>query len=138
MKVNFGGFVPLSTVDFPGYSSCVVFFRGCSIRCPYCHNKHLWDGADYMDESDIWDMILASKPYISGVAFSGGEPMEQPDVLKALLRFCKSENLLTCVHTSGRYNIEIPNVDYVLVGNNPADCVQRPTLYERKYVRRGV
>ncbi len=44
MLVNFGGFVPLSTVDWHGRAVCTVFFRGCSARCFYCHNKHLQRG----------------------------------------------------------------------------------------------
>ncbi len=35
MLVNFGGFVPLSTVDWHGRAVCTVFFRGCSARCFY-------------------------------------------------------------------------------------------------------
>lgn len=97
--INFGGFVPLSTVDYPGLCCCTVFFRGCSIRCDFCHNKHLWDGENIVPLEDVEQMILSSKKYISGVAFSGGEPTEQPIALAALIEFCKRNFLKTCVHT---------------------------------------
>lgn len=115
--LNFGGFVPLSTVDFPGYSCCTVFFRGCSLRCGYCHNKHLWEGNSPVDISLVKDAIFGSKKFISGVAFSGGEPMEQPEALLELLTFCKDNGLKTCVHTNGLHDIAfLEKIDLLLLG----------------------
>jgi pyruvate-formate lyase-activating enzyme len=59
----------------------------------------LWDGEDYRDMEEIYEMIRGSKPYISGVAISGGEPTEQPEALQELLAFIKNEGLKSCVHT---------------------------------------
>lgn len=44
MKVNLGGIVPLSTVDWPGRSAMVVFMQGCPLRCPHCQNRQLQTG----------------------------------------------------------------------------------------------
>jgi len=44
MKVNFGGIVPLSTVDWLGRAAMVVFLRGCPLRCPHCQNQMLQTG----------------------------------------------------------------------------------------------
>jgi len=44
MKVNLGGIVPLSTVDWIGFASTVVFLRGCPLRCPHCQNRELQEG----------------------------------------------------------------------------------------------
>ena len=44
MKVNFGGIIPLSTVDWLGRAAMVVFLRGCPLRCPHCHNRKLQTG----------------------------------------------------------------------------------------------
>ena len=38
-----GGFQRFSLSDFPGTISAIVFTRGCSFRCPYCHNPELVD-----------------------------------------------------------------------------------------------
>lgn len=135
MQMNFGGFVPISTVDFPGISSCVVFFRGCSAKCCYCHNKHLWEGESFVDTDYVKDLIRSSEICVSGVAFCGGEPMEQVEPLKDLITFCKSRGLKTCVHSSGLFDVDLPNVDYVLIGNNPnPNGFEPPDLYSARFV----
>jgi pyruvate formate lyase activating enzyme len=48
MQVNFGGIVPLSTVDWLGRAAMVVFLRGCPLRCPHCHNQKLQTGENFV------------------------------------------------------------------------------------------
>src|SRR5271157_6076984 len=81
IKLNFGGFVPLSTIDWRGKAVCTVFLRGCPIRCSYCQNEAIQTGEDYRDTGEILELIGSSAPYISGVVFSGGEPALQKDAL---------------------------------------------------------
>ena len=38
-KMNIGGFIPLSLVDWDGHPCSVVFTRGCNFRCPWCISK---------------------------------------------------------------------------------------------------
>jgi pyruvate formate lyase activating enzyme len=72
--MNFGGFVPLSTVDWRGRSACTVFFRGCPVRCTYCQNSAILNGNDERDLDEILDLIKGSLLAISGVVFSGENP----------------------------------------------------------------
>ncbi len=51
LKVNFGGIVPLSTVDWLGRAALVVFLRGCPLRCPHCHNQKLQTGESIVASS---------------------------------------------------------------------------------------
>ena len=37
--MRIGGFVDMSTIDWHGNVSLVVFFAGCNFRCPYCQNS---------------------------------------------------------------------------------------------------
>jgi pyruvate formate lyase activating enzyme len=103
MKVNFGGFVPLSTVDWRGRAVCTVFFRGCPVRCTYCHNAGILAGEDFRPVEEVTEMIRSSLLLISGVIFSGGEPTMQKDALIRLAGDAKAMGLLVGVQTNGVY-----------------------------------
>lgn len=56
----------------------VLWVAGCSHHCEGCHNKITWDknGGLEFDESakrEIYEALR--KPYISGITFSGGDPL---------------------------------------------------------------
>jgi len=101
--MNFGGFIPLSTIDWRGRSVCTVFFRGCPIRCSYCQNEGILTGKDCRDLEEIKEMIHSSSPYISGVIFSGGEPTRQREALVELARYSKGINLDVGIQTNGLF-----------------------------------
>ncbi|HDR73923.1 MAG TPA: anaerobic ribonucleoside-triphosphate reductase activating protein [Methanoculleus sp.] len=101
MKVNFGGFVPLSTVDWPGRAVCTVFFRGCPVRCHYCHNAAIQTGDDLREVGEVADLIRSSRLVVSGVVFSGGEATMQKQPLLELARASKAMGLFVGVQTNG-------------------------------------
>jgi pyruvate formate lyase activating enzyme len=101
IRVNYGGFVPLSTVDWRGRSVCTVFLRGCTLQCSYCQNEAIQTGEDYRTTDEIMEMIRGSAKFISGVVFSGGEPTLQRDALIELAGRVKMMNLAVGVHTNG-------------------------------------
>lgn len=103
IKVNFGGFIPLSTVDWRGRSVCTVFLRGCPVRCVYCQNSAILSGKDERELEEIVEMIRGSLLAISGAVFSGGEPTMQKDALIALARSAKQMGLVVGVQTNGTY-----------------------------------
>lgn len=49
MQVNLGGIVHLSTVDWTGSATTVIFLRGCPLRCPHCQNCCLQTGENLVD-----------------------------------------------------------------------------------------
>lgn len=67
-----------------------IWISGCGRKCPHCHNQELWK---YGCGNDIWDAKdrireELSKPYISGLTLSGGDPLDQsPDALVELYDF---------------------------------------------------
>jgi pyruvate formate lyase activating enzyme len=121
-----GGFVPFTTIDFPGVNAaCVVFCQGCPWRCPYCQNKNLqtgsaeenfaWDEGDEGETGsardtgaawDAWDLVLAKitarKGFLDGVVFSGGEPLAQ-DALADAAYTVKQLGMKVGLHTGGAY-----------------------------------
>lgn len=99
--LNFGGFVSPSTIDWPGKSVSVVFFRGCGMGCPYCHNKHICTGLDQRELKEIEDMILEASSLTSGVVFSGGECTEQMGALNRLTEVCKRHKIPVGIYTNG-------------------------------------
>jgi len=110
MLCNFGGFVPMSTVDWHGRSVCVVFLRGCPARCFYCHNIGITTGIDIYPVETVIDLIQNARPFISGVIFSGGEATAQPDVLAALCKECKDRQLTTGIHTNGMFPVTVQSL----------------------------
>ena len=115
MKVNFGGIVPFSTVDYPGHVASVIFLRGCHVKCDWCQNKHLWDGEDMRELRDVVAGIDAS--FIDAIVVSGGEPLDQIDAVRELSAWAHEHGLLFGLHTSGEGELDsvLPLTDKVLV-----------------------
>ncbi|NLZ30866.1 MAG: anaerobic ribonucleoside-triphosphate reductase activating protein [Methanomicrobiales archaeon] len=103
MYVNFGGFVPISTVDWRGRAACTVFLRGCPARCFYCHNTAIQSGKDLRDADEILDMIRESRKIAGAVVFSGGEPTFQGPVLIHLASSVRGMGLSIGLHTNGMF-----------------------------------
>ena len=101
IQLNFGGFVPLSTVDWRGRSVCTVFFRGCPVRCTYCQNAAILDGQDFREINEVIALIKSTRLATSGVVFSGGECTMQKDALLALAHAARNLGLATGVQTNG-------------------------------------
>ena len=56
----------------------VLWVAGCTHKCKNCHNPVTWDinGGIEFDEAAERELFEAiDKPYISGVTFSGGDPL---------------------------------------------------------------
>jgi pyruvate formate lyase activating enzyme len=101
MMVNYGGCVDLSTKDWPGRAVCTVFFRGCPLRCSYCHNATIQTGNDERDTTELLEKIDAASLVVSGIIFSGGEPTMQPGPLLSLARAAKERGLAVGIQTNG-------------------------------------
>ncbi|HWQ19181.1 MAG TPA: radical SAM protein [Methanotrichaceae archaeon] len=167
MIINFGGIVHLSTVDWSGSASTVVFFRGCPLRCPHCQNKDLQKGESPAEISfqdgeikvrDVRPPGLRSSqitldsalhkamsekapPFLSRLVLSGGEPMMQPDAARTLARSAKDLGLEVGLETCGFY----PSALSELLGEKMIDKVfmdikaaLRDPAYERATGRAGV
>lgn len=102
MTITIGGFVPFTTIDYPGHLSAVVFCKGCPLRCVYCHNKHLQINNNHSDISweTVFDSIKNRKNIIEAVVFSGGEPLIYDDLYDYMCEV-KKIGLKIGLHTSG-------------------------------------
>ncbi|MBQ8599173.1 MAG: anaerobic ribonucleoside-triphosphate reductase activating protein [Oscillospiraceae bacterium] len=84
--IRVSGVIPESIVDGPGirYS---LFVQGCPHHCPGCHNPqtHPFEGGTLRSVEEIVEEVKEN-PLISGVTFSGGEPMCQAKGLAELAK----------------------------------------------------
>lgn len=65
----------------------VLWTAGCSHHCYQCHNPETWDTAggqlfDKKAEEELFSFLSPS--YISGITFSGGDPMHENNIEKVL------------------------------------------------------
>jgi len=117
-RLRIGGFVPLSTTDFPGKLAAVVFCQGCPWRCPYCHNPHLLPrrATRAIDWDSILDFLRRRRGLLDAVVFSGGEPTLQTGLAAAMCEV-KSMGFEIGLHTAGVDSQQLcavlPLVDWV-------------------------
>lgn len=56
----------------------VLWVAGCTHACKNCHNPITWDingGIEFDEEAERELFGALNKPYISGITFSGGDPL---------------------------------------------------------------
>jgi pyruvate formate lyase activating enzyme len=112
--------------DGPGIRT-TVFFKGCPLRCDWCHNpesracqeeeieetERIGElkfntrkkvGRQYSID-ELLNEVLKDRVFYDescgGVTCSGGEPLSQADFLIDFLKVCKNQDLHTAIDTSG-------------------------------------
>ena len=69
----------------------VLWCSGCSLHCRGCQNPKTWDinSGKLFDESAKQELFEAlDKPYIQGITFSGGHPLENENISE-VYNLCK-------------------------------------------------
>jgi len=104
--IRIGGVLDMSTVDWYGNVSLIVFWAGCNLKCPYCHNSPLipLDSGKIVELSYLDEHIkqgLHPVPSLDAVVFTGGEPTLQPDNLIEAAKLVKSYGLKLMLDTNG-------------------------------------
>ncbi|GAB1640354.1 pyruvate formate-lyase-activating protein [Krasilnikovia sp. MM14-A1259] len=93
-------------VDGPG-TRFVAFLAGCPLRCLYCHSPDTWfrrsGTATTVDElmTKVHRYERFVKMARGGVTLSGGDPLQQPDFVRAVFAACRDLDLHTALDTSG-------------------------------------
>ena len=101
--MRIGGIVDMSTVDWYGNVSLIVFFSGCNFRCHYCQNSGLipLDSGEEVEIDLIRDRIQIGRKLLDAVVFTGGEPLLQPKALMEAGELVKSYGLKLMLDTNG-------------------------------------
>ena len=96
-----------------------LFVAGCNHYCEKCHNPETWDengGIDF-EEKDLNELLeIVNKPYISGVTFSGGDPLfpSNRDEIGKIARLVKDIPEKTVWLYTG-YTLQIENGEFCFV-----------------------
>ena len=112
--------------DGPGVRT-TVFFKGCPLRCAWCHNpegqsaevetmvrrggEKVVCGRDWTAEALAAELLVNADIFAQsggGVTFSGGEPLMQAAFLLELIPLLKAKGVSLAIETSGA----APSADY--------------------------
>jgi pyruvate formate lyase activating enzyme len=97
------GFQGTSLLDFPGRVASLLFWGGCNLTCPFCHNPALvLDPQSFpdLDRQVLLEDLADRMPFIDGVVVSGGEPTLDP-ALADFLAALKALGLAVKLDTNG-------------------------------------
>ena len=129
--MDFAGMQSLTLLDFPGKVACILFVRGCNLRCPFCHNASLVrPGAENaISDADVLSFLKKRQGLLDGVVISGGEPLMYPELLPFLQKV-RELGYAIKVDTNGTN----PDLLKKLIGEDLADYVamdikNSPALY---------
>ena len=109
--MNIYGLQKLTLLDFPEHTACTVFFGGCDLRCPFCHNFPLVDGSakPVMAEEVFLDFLQKRVGLLDGVVLSGGEPLLSSE-LPELLSKIREAGFLVKIDTNGLHPAQLEEI----------------------------
>lgn len=103
-EIIIGDVEKFSIVDYPEHMAAVIFMQGCPWRCPFCYNTSLQKIGAEPESSWTFEKLLAllerRKGVLDAVVFSGGEPLVQDGLGKAMDAF-KALGYKVGLHTGG-------------------------------------
>lgn len=97
------GLQKTSLIDYPGRIAAVIFFTGCNLRCPFCHNPALARGKtppDFLSAGEVMSFLRKRSSVLSGVCITGGEPTLHDD-LPELVERIHALGLAVKIDTNG-------------------------------------
>ena len=91
--------IAINKVHFPvttlGFGRRVgIWMQGCSIHCPGCVSRDTWESAA-RHRITVDKLLAGCADWLSeadGVTISGGEPFDQPDALRELLKLLRARH----------------------------------------------
>jgi pyruvate formate lyase activating enzyme len=100
--VRLGGFLDLSTSDWPGRPCAVVFFAGCNFRCPFCQNSSLipLDSGREVGAEEVERRLKSASTLVDALHVTGGECTLQPAGLEEVCRIAKRLGMSVGVDTN--------------------------------------
>ncbi len=115
-------FLGTSLIEYPGRISSVVFFGGCNLYCPFCHNPELvrpdvLEDQYTLGEDEVLSLLSKRAGFVDGVSITGGEPLLSPGLAAFIDRIRSETGLPVKLDTNGtlpdRLAGVLDMVDYV-------------------------
>jgi len=140
------GIQKTSFVDCPGVPSrgippslcTVLFFGGCNLRCPYCHNKDIvLKNTKVFDINEVFELLKSRKHLIEWVCISGGEATIYEGKLLDFLKSLKTMNFKIKLDTNATNPTVVKDVcefvDYFAIDVKTTDysfCKNKEGLFK--------
>lgn len=140
--LRIGGMTPISTTDYPGHLSAVIFCQGCPWQCRYCHNPHLIPIRSKTEITLDGVLCFLEKRIglLDAVVLSGGEPTMQSAIVNAADKI-KSLGFKVALHTGGQHPkiLEklLPYLSWIGM-DIKAPFVKYPTIVQRTIVSQSI
>ena len=80
----------------------VLWCAGCTQKCQGCFNPETWDfnaGQPFNEDAKKYLFEKLNKPYIQGITFSGGNPIESQRDITLAFRGSKNQRLINVKKT---------------------------------------
>jgi pyruvate formate lyase activating enzyme len=100
-NIGIVGWQKCTLLDFPGTIATILFFKGCNLRCPYCHNPDVvLKNLPLIDLQEVITFLNKRSGKIEGVVLSGGEPAIHTG-LPEIVRVLKNLSMKVKLDTNG-------------------------------------
>ena len=103
MELNVFNIQHFCSGDGPGIRT-TVFFGGCPLRCPWCHNPECFSNEKVRPFEEVVTELLHDEEFYDqsagGITISGGEPLVRQERCLQLLEVMKAYGIHTAVDTS--------------------------------------
>lgn len=109
---------PFSNLDYKGYTSCILWFAGCNLRCKYCYNPEIVKASGKFSWEVIETFLESRKGLLDAVVFSGGECLIHYSIL-GMLSKVKAMGFKTKIDTNGTK----PNMLKQIINSNLVDFI---------------
>lgn len=91
---------PFSLLDFQDYTSCILWFAGCNMKCLYCYNPEIVNGKGVYSYQDVFSFLSKRRGLLDGVVLSGGECTLHKDLIP-FIEEIKSQGFKVKIDTNG-------------------------------------
>lgn len=136
-------YIEVACMEVPGEISLCIGITGCTVHCPGCHSKELWNAkyGELLNEELYKDTLFKYKNKCSCICFMGGDQYQ--DELIKYLEMAHEEGFLTALYTGQNwvdYDI-MEQLDFLKVGpfiESLGGLVDRTTNQRMYHIDRGV